>query len=103
MSNSNIYEGINNDKYGGMTMIGAIIKDAWIFGAIPESETCEGWDLARIQALYDKVNALRETYGYRFDELPDEIKERHERIHREATQRARALGWDPDHDLADEA
>lgn len=98
-----IYEGIHNDKYGGMTSIGAIIKDAWIFGVIPETETCEGWTLDRIQQLYDEVSRLRERYGFRLEELPPQIRERHERIHREAMARARAMGWDPDRELADES
>lgn len=97
-----IYEGIHKDKYGGMTALGAIVKDAWIFGIIPETETCEGWDLARIQLIYDQVAQARERYGYRVSDLPPEIQERHERIHREAIERARKLGWNPDADLSDE-
>lgn len=98
-----IYEGILKDKYGGMTMIGGIVKDAWIFELIPESETCEGWTLDRIQLLYDQVAKLRETYGFSVSDYPPELRERHERIHREAIERARALGWDADRDISDEA
>lgn len=100
---SKIYEGIHNDKYGGMTAIGAIVKDGWIFGLIPETETCEGWTMDRIQLLYDQVTERRESYGYTVQDYPPEIRERHERIHREAMEKARSLGWDADRDLSDEA
>jgi hypothetical protein len=99
---SQTYEGIHNDKWGGMTMLGNIVKEAWIFGILPETETCEGWTLGRMQNLYEQVSDARAKYGFRFADLPPEIQERHERIHREAMVRARELGWDPDADLADE-
>lgn len=91
-----IYVGILNDEFGGMTPTGAIIKDGWIFGLIPESETCEGWDAARVQVLYEKTSAMWEQYGYRVANLPEEIRERHARIHEQAMARARELGWQPD-------
>ena len=56
-----------------------------------------------MQELYDKVSAERARHGFRFTDLPPEIQERHERIHREAIERARELGWDPDSHLADES
>lgn len=102
-SNSKTYEGILKDKFGGMTATGAIVKEAWIFGVLPESETCEGWSMDRLQKLYDDVAVVRERYGYKVSEYPEEIRERHERIHREAIERARAQGWNPDGDLSDEA
>lgn len=97
-----VYEGIYNDKWGGMTMLGNIVKDAWIFGVLPETETCEGWNLGRMQNLYEEVAKAREKYGFRFDDLPPEIQERHKRIQTEAVERARKLGWDPDAALSDE-
>ena len=39
------YVGIDKDINGGMTTTGKIIRDAWIFGILPETETCEGWPL----------------------------------------------------------
>lgn len=30
-----IYVGIDQDRYGGMTAMGAIIKDAWVFSLLP--------------------------------------------------------------------
>ncbi len=90
------YVGILDDHFGGMTPTGAIVKDAWIFGLIPESETCAGWSLADIQILYDKVNDLWTQYGFHVGNLPEELRARHERIHREAIERARAMGWEPE-------
>ena len=57
------YVGIDNDLFGGMTTIGKTIRDAWVFGLIEETETCEGWNLAGIDALLDKVNAEWDKYG----------------------------------------
>lgn len=90
------YVGILDDQFGGMTPTGAIVKDAWIFGLIPETETCAGWSVADIQVLYDKVNDLWAQYGFLVANLPDTLRERHERIHREAIERARARGWEPE-------
>ncbi|AOU98088.1 hypothetical protein BI364_09050 [Acidihalobacter yilgarnensis] len=91
------YIGIDQDKFGGMTPTGAIVKDAWIFGLLQETEdTCAGWDAGRMQILYDKTSELWAQYHYRVEALPEDIRARHERIHREAMARARALGWAPD-------
>ncbi|QKT03522.1 hypothetical protein HUS23_06730 [Ectothiorhodospiraceae bacterium 2226] len=90
------YSGIYNDKHGGMTSLGAIIKDGWILGLIPETETGEGWSLHQLDALQDKCHAAWAEYGFRVANLPEEMRERHERVHREAIERARAAGWDPE-------
>ncbi|MGM0676109.1 hypothetical protein [Ectothiorhodospira marina] len=92
------YVGIHNDLHGGMTPIGGIIKDAWVFELIPETETCEGWATAQIQVLHDKVNAAWDQYGLRVSNLPPEIRERHTRIHDQAIEKARSMGWVPGRD-----
>jgi hypothetical protein len=79
-----------------MTTIGKIIRDAWVFELIPETETCEGWNLAGIDALLQKVNAEWDKYGCLVSHLPPELRERHERIHAEALEKARAAGWSGD-------
>jgi hypothetical protein len=89
------YVGIDQDTYGGMTPTGNIIRDAWVFGILPESETCAGWDGGRIQVVYDKVAATWDQYGHLVNQLPPEVRERHARIHGEAVKRARDLGWSP--------
>jgi hypothetical protein len=81
-----------------MTDIGRIIRDAWVFGILPEDETCEGWDLARIQGLYDNVAAAWEPYGHLVSNLTPELRERHARIHAEAVVHARQAGWNPELD-----
>jgi len=70
------YVGIDNDINGGMTNIGKIIRDAWVFELLPESETCEGWNLAGIDALLQKVNAEWDKYGCMVSQLPDELRHR---------------------------
>jgi hypothetical protein len=49
------YKGLDNDEYGGMTAIGTIIKDAWVFGILPETETCENWSFDRLQIIHDQT------------------------------------------------
>ena len=95
-----IYDGIHNDTYGGMTPTGNIIKDAWLFGIIPESESCQGWSLGQIQSLYEKVYAAWEKYGHMVSSLPEDLKTKHRQIHDAAIKRAREMGWQPD--LSDE-
>lgn len=90
------YVGIDNDRFGGMTPTGNIIRDAWVFGIIPETETCAGWTLAAIQDVYNKVTIAWEPYGHLVSRLPPELRERHQRIYSQAVRRARAEGWEPD-------
>ena len=93
MNKPDTYVGINNDINGGMTTIGKIIRDAWVFELLPETETCEGWNLAGIDALLQKVNAEWDKYGCLVSHLPDEIAKRHSQIHSAALQKAREAGW----------
>ena len=92
------YVGIHNDLFGGMTSIGKTIRDAWVFELIPETETCEGWNLAGIDALLQKVNAEWDKYGCLASRLPEELFERHQRIYGEAVEKARELGWDGEYE-----
>ena len=79
-----------------MNPTGNIIRDAWLFGLIPETETCEGWTVQGIESLYDKVSSEWEKYGHKVSALPPELREKHSRIYNAAIARARALGWDPE-------
>lgn len=90
------YPGIHNDYYGGMTDAGRLIRDAWVFGILPESETCEGWDYGQLDNLYQQVEEAWAPYGHLVSNLPEELRQRHERIHNEGIRRARELGWQPD-------
>jgi hypothetical protein len=84
--------------FGGMTNIGKTIRDAWVFELIPETETCEGWNLAGIDDLLQKVNAEWDKYGCLVSKLPPELFERHQRIHGEAVKLAREQGWDGEYE-----
>ena len=78
MSKKASFEGIDKAPDGGMTPTGNIIRDAWVFGIIPETETCAGWTSQRIEALYDKVAVAWEPYGHLVSRLTPELRERHE-------------------------
>jgi hypothetical protein len=103
MAKPDKYVGVNNDIHGGMTSIGKLIRDAWVFELIPETETCEGWNLAGIDALLQKVNAEWDKYGCLVSHLPQELAERHSRIHGEAIAKAKAAGWQGELETEDEA
>ena len=93
MTKPKTYIGIDQDLHGGMTTIGKIIRDAWVFGLIPDTETCAGWNLAGIDALLDKVNAEWDKYGCLVSRLPEDLRKRHEAIHSAAIQQAKSAGW----------
>ena len=78
-----------------MTYLGGLVKDAWIFGLLPETQTCQGWTHGAMEALGVKVQAEWEKHGFKVNDLPEAIRLAHERIHAEAIIRARAQGWDP--------
>ena len=94
------YVGIDQDINGGMTDTAKIIRDAWVFGIIPEHETCAGWLAPAIEDLWRKVDARWEQYGFLVGNLPAAERERFMRIHGEAMARARAAGWDAEAELA---
>ncbi|MGB0126112.1 MAG: hypothetical protein WBP72_00645 [Rhodocyclaceae bacterium] len=89
------YVGIHDDKFGGMTHLGLVVKDAWLFSLIPDTETCAGWSPDRMQMLYDRVSAAWEPFGHLPSRLTPDLRERHTRIHEQALQTARRQGWDP--------
>ena len=96
MSEKRSYVGVPKDENGGLTPVGRIVMDAWVFGLIPETETGEGWSLARLDALYDQVTRAWEPHGHLASRLPAELRERHARIYDDAVRRARSQGWDPE-------
>ena len=96
MAKIKIYDGIDKDPQGAMNPTGNIIRDAWVFGLIPETETCAGWALQGIDALYDQVTREWQKYGYLVSNMPAELAERHNRIYRKAIEEAKAQGWDPE-------
>ncbi|MDH5395895.1 MAG: hypothetical protein OEW97_06440 [Gammaproteobacteria bacterium] len=102
MAKPSTYVGINNDVNGGMTTIGKLIRDAWVFEILPETETCEGWNFAGVDALLDKVNKEWDKYGCLVSHLPKELFERHQKIHGAAVEKARAAGWSGELETEDE-
>ena len=90
------YPGLDNDINGGMTMIGKVIRDAWVFEILPETETCEGWEMSRIDAIHQQVNAEWDKYGCLVSRLPEDLRVRHKRIYDAAIAQAKARGWDPE-------
>ena len=91
--NPNTYVGLDNDMHGGMTNIGKIIRDAWVFGLIPETETCEGWVISRFDVLLEQVNTEWDKYGCLVSRLPEDLSKRHREIYAEAIKKAKAAGW----------
>jgi hypothetical protein len=78
-----------------MSHLGRIVRDAWTFGLLPETETCAGWSASQMQNLYERVAQAWEPYAHLPSQLPPELRIRHTRIYEEAIARAKALGWDP--------
>lgn len=54
-STERTYVGIDNNQFGDMTALSGLVKVALIFGLLPESQTCEGWTHAAMEALGEKV------------------------------------------------
>ncbi|VAW66809.1 FIG01182371: hypothetical protein [hydrothermal vent metagenome] len=96
------YVGYDNEIDGGMTAIAKVIRDAWVFGVIEETETCEGWNFAGIDSLLDKVNKEWDKYGCLVSHLPPELREKHQRIHDKAIAEAKAMGWSGEAETGDE-
>jgi riboflavin synthase alpha subunit len=85
-----------------MTTIGKIIRDAWVFELIPETETCEGWNQGQVDILLDKVNVEWDKYGLMVSQLPEELRKRHRKIHDEAIAKAKAVGWTGEQETVDD-
>ena len=99
MNRTNIpetYPSLDQDIHGGLTSVGKIIRDAWLFDILPEAETREGWDISRIDVIYQQVNDEWDKYDSMVSLLPDELLSRHKRIYNGAIAKAKNRGWDPD-------
>lgn len=93
------YCGFYQDKHG-MTQLGRIVLDGWLFGFIPEAEDCSGWDLGRMQILMERVEAEWDKYANLPSRLPPELRQRHADIYAKALAQAKSKGWNPE--LGDE-
>ena len=91
----NTYPGLNNDKHG-LTQLGRIVLDGWLFGLIPESEDCTGWPGSRMQNLMEQVQGEWDKYSNLPSRLPDELRQKHADIYAKAMQLAKDKGWNPE-------
>ncbi len=89
------YCGFNEDTHG-MTMLGRVVLDGWLFDLLPRSEDCSGWDLQRMQQLMSQVETRWDEYGALPSRLPAELRQRHEELYAWATERGKTLGWNPE-------
>jgi len=96
MSKIKTYPGLDNDSFGGMTPIGNTIRDAWVFGILPEGETCTNWSENAISSLYTQVSVQWEKFQYDVSNMPEEMRSAHERIHKAAIEKALNMGWKPE-------
>ncbi|MGO9446966.1 MAG: hypothetical protein ACLPXB_19630 [Thiobacillaceae bacterium] len=90
-----IYVGFHNDKHG-MTQLGRIVLDGWLFGLIPETEDCTGWSMGQMQVLMDKIEHEWDRFGNLPSRLPPELRQRHSEIYKRATDIAIGKGWNPE-------
>ena len=88
------YAGIDQDENGGLTHLGRVVRDAWVFGILPESETCAGWDGSQMQNLYEQVYAAWEPYAHLPSRLPDDLQQKHATLYAQAVVNAKNEGWD---------
>lgn len=88
------YAGIDQDENGGLTHLGRMVRDAWVFGILPEAETCAGWDGSQMQGLYEQVYAAWEPYAHLPSRLPHDLQQRHAQYYAQAVVTARNEGWD---------
>jgi hypothetical protein len=89
------YVGVDADAFGGMTPTGTMIRDAQVFGLIPETENCTGWTRGQLQILYDETSKAWAPFGHLVRNLTPDLRDRHERIHGKAIEQARTMGWSP--------
>lgn len=99
--NEQFYAGIDQDINGGLTHLGRIVIDAWVFKILPESETCAGWSCAHMQNLYEKVYAAWEPYAHLPSRLPADIQRRHARLYAQVIDTAKNKGWNAELDEDD--
>jgi len=50
----------------------------------------------QIEELWDKVNEEWDKYGCMASKLPAELLERNERMHNDALEKAKSMGWTPE-------
>ena len=97
-----IYPVIKNDPTGGMHGHGKMIRDAWVFDILPETEDCTGWTAQQLDNLYEQVAKAWQPYGHLPSQLPPDLREKHARIFQQALEFAKSKGWNADDSLKDD-
>lgn len=92
-SRQHTYAGLHHEAHHGMTMTGRLIRDAWVFGLLPEGDGFAGKGAGDLQNLFEAVHHAWAPYGQLPSRLPDALALRHARIHADAVARARGMGW----------
>ena len=93
MDNRPLYPGFHQDTHG-MTMLGRVVLDAWVFGLLPREQDCSGWDLGRMQLLMNQTHERWDEFAGLPSRLTPELRARHDEIYGWAQARAREIGWD---------
>jgi len=93
-----LYVGVDKDTNAGLTHLGRMVRDAWVFGILPETETCAGWNGSQMQNLYEQVYAAWEPYAHLPSRLPEELQQRHTQIYAQAIVSAKNNGWNAELD-----
>jgi hypothetical protein len=93
MTSPHIYPGLSHEDNFGITLVGRLIRDAWVFDLAPEGSDFAGKSPGEMQNLFEKVHLAWEPYGQLPSRLPPELAQRHARIHGEAIAKAKADGW----------
>ncbi|MEW6132588.1 MAG: hypothetical protein AB1591_05400 [Pseudomonadota bacterium] len=89
------YVDFYNDKHG-MTQLGRVVPDGWLFGFLPETGDCAGLEIGRMHALMDRIEREWNKYASLPSRLPPALRERHAQIYEKAMALARDRGWDPE-------
>lgn len=87
-----LYPGLHHDGHG-MTMLGRVVLDAWMFGLLPRTQDCAGWDLGRMQVLMNQVQDKWDAFAGLPSRLPPDLLAVHTELYEWAQTRARGLGW----------
>ena len=76
-----------------MTNTGKLMRDAWVFGLLPEGQGLAGQNTVSLQMLADDVGTCWKQHGNCVNCLSRELRNHYTRIHAEAIRRAKASGW----------
>ena len=66
------YSGFNQDSHG-LTMLGRVVLDGWLFDLLPRDQDCTGWDLTRMQQLMGQASVANTA---RYDRRSEAARQR---------------------------